>query len=308
MRAVATRQLPLAAPARALSWGTDGVPRVLMRVLVIGAGAYIALFMGTALLRLGYPYPLEPTKASSLSEVGRILSGQPLYVAPTLEYVPLVYGPIYFYVSALVARVLGETYVPLRLVSLLASIGSLALVFRLVQRETGSARAGLVAAGLLAAANPLAETAMDIGRVGRPAHVLPAGGGVSGPHWDAADGPRAPIPAERQRLCDGACRVYQAAPRGCADCTRAPHRTRGDRSRPGHRIRRGSRRERWIAADPTARPVWSVGNLVLVGPASTTRYRPRTDRSLLVRRCPAPLLRGPVPRASVFTWENRQRR
>ena len=136
-----------------------------MAILVSGAGAYVALFVVTALLRLGYPYPLEQTESSSLIQVERILSGQPLYVAPTLEYVPLVYGPIYFYVSALVASLVGATYVPLRLVSLLASLGSIALAFRLVQRETGSWRAGLVAGGLLAAANPLAETAMDIGRV-----------------------------------------------------------------------------------------------------------------------------------------------
>jgi hypothetical protein len=49
-------------------------------------------------------------------------------------------------------------------VSLLASIGSLLLIGRLVQRETGSLRAGIVAAGLLAATYPMADTALDLGR------------------------------------------------------------------------------------------------------------------------------------------------
>jgi 4-amino-4-deoxy-L-arabinose transferase-like glycosyltransferase len=134
-------------------------------VLLGGALAYVVVFLVTALLRLGYPYPLEPTEPASLAEVGRILSGQPLYVPPTLDYVPVVYGPIYFYVCALVAELIGPTFTALRLVSLLASIGSILVVFGLVQRETGSRLAAAVAAGLLAGSNAFAETAMDIGRV-----------------------------------------------------------------------------------------------------------------------------------------------
>jgi 4-amino-4-deoxy-L-arabinose transferase-like glycosyltransferase len=165
MRAEATPRLSLAGRARALARSETGLPRLLIALLVAGAGGYIALFVVSALLRLGYPYPLEPTEPASLIEVGRILHGQPLYVAPMLDYVPLVYGPIYFYLSALVASLTGLTYLPLRLVSLLASAGSIALAFLLVQRETGSRGAGLVAGGLLAASNPLSETAMDLGRV-----------------------------------------------------------------------------------------------------------------------------------------------
>jgi len=139
--------------------------RVLWAALLASAAAYIVLFGVTALVRLGYPFPLEVTEPASLGEVRRILAGQPLYVAPTLDYVPMVYGPIYFYLSALVATIAGATFAPLRLVSLLASLGSMALVFCLVQRETCSRGAGLVAAGILAASNPFGETALDLGRV-----------------------------------------------------------------------------------------------------------------------------------------------
>ncbi|MGI9149880.1 MAG: glycosyltransferase family 39 protein, partial [Chloroflexota bacterium] len=73
--------------------------------------------------------------------------------------------PTYFYVSALVASLIGPGFLPLRLVSMLASVGSMVVVFQLVRRETGSREAGLVATGVLAAANPFVDTAMDIGRV-----------------------------------------------------------------------------------------------------------------------------------------------
>ena len=141
-----------------LAWWTTAA-------LVAVSVAQLALFGLTALLRLGYPYPLEPSEPASLAEVQRMLMGQPLYVEPSLGYVPLVYGPIYFSLSATVAALLGPTFLPLRLVALIASIGCIALVYAIVRRETASGVAALASAALLAAANPLVETALDIGRV-----------------------------------------------------------------------------------------------------------------------------------------------
>ena len=60
----------------------------------------------------------------SIQAVRRILEGQPLYGPPSLDYVPALYGPLYFYVAAGVARVLGPSLFALRLVSLLATVGS----------------------------------------------------------------------------------------------------------------------------------------------------------------------------------------
>lgn len=162
---LAVNRVPRAFPARNWSPGAVDAPRLLTGILLIGAFGYIGTFAVTAVFRMVYPFPLEATEPPALVEVVRILHGQPVYTAPTLAYVPLIYGPVYFYMSALASLVTGPTLVALRLVSLLASAGSIGVVFRLVQRETGSVRAGLFSAGLLAACNPLAETSMDLGRV-----------------------------------------------------------------------------------------------------------------------------------------------
>jgi 4-amino-4-deoxy-L-arabinose transferase-like glycosyltransferase len=133
-------------------------------LLACAVGAILA-FVAPALFRLSYPYPLQLTEPASLEEVRGILVGQPLYVAPTLSHVPMIYGPIYFYLSAAVALVAGPTYLPLRAVSLIASIGTLCVVAYLVYHETRSRTAALVSAGLLAATYPVAETTLDLGRV-----------------------------------------------------------------------------------------------------------------------------------------------
>src|ERR1700749_2005972 len=129
-------------------------------LVAIGAYLYIALS------RLTYPFALEWLEGNSLVEVHRILAGQPLYPAPSAQYVPDGYPPLYFFISASVARVLGVSYLSLRLVSLLSSLACFALLARLVQRETGSIAAGTGAAGAFAATYLVAGAWFDIGRGG----------------------------------------------------------------------------------------------------------------------------------------------
>ena len=124
-------------------------------------GGYVAI----ALARLTYPFTLEVLESNSLVEVHRILAGQPLYAAPTVSYVPDGYPPAYFGLSAAVAGVLGQSYLALRLVSLVSSLACFALLARLVQRETGSAGAGIAGAGVLAATYFATGTWFDVGRV-----------------------------------------------------------------------------------------------------------------------------------------------
>ena len=149
------------------------VPRWTAALLGLAA---IGGFLVIALARLGYPFALELLESNSLVEVHRILAGQPLYAAPTAGYVPDGYPPLYFGVSAAAASVLGQSYLPLRLVSLLSSVACFAITGRLVQRETGSAPAGMAAAGLLAATYFACGTWFDVGRVDSLFLALSAGG------------------------------------------------------------------------------------------------------------------------------------
>ncbi|MEU0568023.1 glycosyltransferase family 39 protein [Nonomuraea sp. NPDC005983] len=135
-------------------------------LLAAGAGlAAIAVWAGTAASRIGYPYALEWLEGNSLVEVERLLAGQPLYTAPTVDYVPDSYPPLYFAASAALAEALGVSYLPLRLVSLAACLGCLAVLARLVQRETGDLAAGVAAAGLYAATYFAAASWFDFARV-----------------------------------------------------------------------------------------------------------------------------------------------
>lgn len=140
----------------------NGTARV---VAAAAALIYILAFCGLALLRMRYPFDLEWMEGGVVDHVRRVLEGKPLYVAPSVEFVPFIYAPLYFYVGAVFAKALGIGCFALRLLSFLAALGGFAIIFRLVQRETKDPLPGLLAAGLFAATFHNARAWFDLARV-----------------------------------------------------------------------------------------------------------------------------------------------
>jgi hypothetical protein len=136
------------------------------RALILAACTFsVGSYLYIAFRQLGYPYELEWMEGGMVEIVARVAHGQPIYTAPTLHYVSYTYTPLYYWVAAQLARLTGIGFLPLRLVSIAASLGSFALLYRLVRRETGDPMAGVVAMGLFAAAFSIAGAWLDIGRV-----------------------------------------------------------------------------------------------------------------------------------------------
>jgi hypothetical protein len=173
---IEARPRDVAQPAQARPPRPQFAARAVRLAAALAGLAAICGYLFVALSRIGYPFAINPLEGNSLVEVHRILAGQPLYPAPTSGYVPDGYTPLYFYVAAAVARVLGVSYLPLRLVSLLSSLVCFALLGRLVQRETGSIAAGTGAAGLFAATFFVTGTWFDVGRVDSLFLALSIGG------------------------------------------------------------------------------------------------------------------------------------
>jgi len=134
-------------------------------VLLFFACAYIALSLYVCLSRIAYPFELECTEGSIVECVQRVLDGKSLYVSPSLDFTCYQYPPLYFWVSAAAAKVLGIGFFPLRLVSFLSTLGTFGLIFALVRAETKSAIWGVIAVGLYAAMFDTVAFWFDIARV-----------------------------------------------------------------------------------------------------------------------------------------------
>lgn len=134
-------------------------------IAVLLAVTFTVSYVAIAIARIGYPFELEWMEGGTVDHVRRVLEGKPLYTGPSLEFVPYIYQPLYFYVSALFSRVTGEGFAPLRLVSLLSSLGSFTLIYLFINRETRNRVAALLGMGLFAATFELGGAWFDLARV-----------------------------------------------------------------------------------------------------------------------------------------------
>jgi len=138
--------------------------RVLDVLLVAPAAAYLLVLLYVMFRRAGYPFDLEWMEGGMVESVRRLLAGKPLYVAPTLDFVPFIYTPLFYWLSAALSLITGPGYLPLRLVAIAATLACLALILAIVRRETGRLVPAVVASGLFAAAYPLSGCWYDIAR------------------------------------------------------------------------------------------------------------------------------------------------
>jgi hypothetical protein len=129
----------------------------------LSAAALLA-FMAVGFSRLAHPLPLDPAEGVWRSEIQRLTSGLPLVDAPSLAYIPLPAMPGFALLAALPAAFVGPELWLLRLIALLATLGTACLVARAVKAETHSTLFAMVAVGLLVAAFAATGSRLDVGR------------------------------------------------------------------------------------------------------------------------------------------------
>ncbi len=141
-------------------------PTTTLDGIVVGASVLaICVFLFAVSRRLRYPFELEWMEGAVLDHVRVVLSGQPLYRAPSVGFTPFLYTPFYYAVCAVIARVFGVGFVVARVVSVASILGSFLLIADFVRRETKDRTASIAAAGMFAATYELTGFWFDLARV-----------------------------------------------------------------------------------------------------------------------------------------------
>ena len=123
--------------ARALRWG----------LVLAGLGSWGA-FLAVALRRLFYPLEIGNLDGVAFDHAVRIAHGRPIYVQPSLEFIPFAYMPLYPTLVAPLVRLFGPHLWEGRLVSILAAIAVAAILGVVAWRETRSGALAVAASGL----------------------------------------------------------------------------------------------------------------------------------------------------------------
>lgn len=141
------------------------INRWLSYSLAVVAIAHLVTYLYVVWQRLAYPYELEWMEGAILQHVQRLQQGQPLYVKPSLSFVSLLYPPLYYYVGAWLSNLIGGEFLPLRLLSFLATSGSMGLIGLTVYHETRHKLASVMAGGLFVACFSMSDAWYDLARV-----------------------------------------------------------------------------------------------------------------------------------------------
>jgi hypothetical protein len=147
------------------------ISQILQAILIPISLIYIAVFIYVAVSRINYPFELNWLEGGISGIVGRVLDGQCAYPEPSLESVSFTAPPLYYMLAAIVSGVAGSGFMALRLVSLLASLFCLAIIYFFVHKETNSRFSAIVAAGLFAAFYNVSGSLFDVG-VGGPLNLF----------------------------------------------------------------------------------------------------------------------------------------
>ncbi len=152
---------PPSAPAGRIG---SNAARWLVDAAVVGAGAYVVLFVVLAILRAPYGFELEWMEGGMVSHAARLLDGQPIYGPPSADFVPFFYTPGYPLTLAGLAKLFGGLTLGLgRAVSIGATLLTLGFLFRVGQREAGW-RWGVLAMGLYAGMFRITGAFYDLAR------------------------------------------------------------------------------------------------------------------------------------------------
>ncbi len=139
--------------------------RVIEWSLLAPALMFAGCFLYVAYVSMPFPYLLEWMEGQTIDVIQRVLHGQPLYVEPSLEYVPLIYPPFYYYAAALFTLVTGGDFFPARLLSFFSTLGIAGVLYAWLRKEHASWRIALAGACFFLATYRLSGRWFDMSRV-----------------------------------------------------------------------------------------------------------------------------------------------
>lgn len=151
---------PHSSPAK-----NSSVERWLPRAGLLAAALFTAMFGLTVIPRLLFPYDLDFIEDGLLMTSLRVANGQPVFIAPQAEFTPHVYMPLYTWLGGSLFRLFGVGFIPLRGLSLAATLLCALLIFFVARRESGQAWLALLCAGLFLGGYRLNGFIYDVARV-----------------------------------------------------------------------------------------------------------------------------------------------
>ncbi len=133
--------------------------------IIIVAVYFLLSYLFVVFKRIAHPFELELYEGIIMDHCIRVFQGKTLYPAPNAEFIPLIYPPLYFWVSAFFMKILGLNFSAARIVSVLSSFLVGFLIFKIVKNETKNNLLAFISSSLFFASYKFTCAWFDIARV-----------------------------------------------------------------------------------------------------------------------------------------------
>ena len=139
--------------------------KILRFFIIIGSVLFIITFIIMSIIRMSYPFELEWMEGGSVEHTQRVMNGDGIYVEPGIEFIPYIYTPFYYYISAMFCGIFGVGLFPLRLVSTLSALLTGIFIFLLLKKETDDLFSSIISTGLFFGFYVIGGAWYDLARV-----------------------------------------------------------------------------------------------------------------------------------------------
>jgi len=126
---------------------------------------YGVSYLYVAFRRITYPYDLDFIEDNMLMQAIQVSLGKPVYVPPNADFVPQVYMPLYTFLCGWIFKVVPPSYLPLRLLSFLATLLTAMMIFSISKRICNNNGIAFCAAVLFLAGYHTTGGWYELGRV-----------------------------------------------------------------------------------------------------------------------------------------------
>lgn len=133
-------------------------------LILVFTGWFLGVFLWVALQRIGYPYELEANEGIVAEGAVRILEGKPIYAEPSLEWVPFLQTPLYYYLGAGMMHLFGASIPIMRVITLIASVAIGLIIYHFLRKTGVEDFFALAGFGLYFAAYSSVGTWYDLAR------------------------------------------------------------------------------------------------------------------------------------------------
>ncbi len=139
---------------------------ILLKILILFFSFYfLSVYLYLGLKYVLYPLEIDWLEGAVLQHAKRVLWNEPIYTAPHMEFVPFLYNPLYYYLSAFLLPFTGINLLGPRLISFISFLFSLVLIYYWIKKETGKNFWAFIATGIWAASSPLTGGFYSLARV-----------------------------------------------------------------------------------------------------------------------------------------------